>query len=164
MESSTDPTLADDEATLAGFAFDLAERIDAAIPRWVERSLRTTAGAGGGFLEPSDVARVAAATREIVMPELRRILAADVDEGAGSPLEALRGGVGPMTECLDRRGAARPPRDEFLERQYPGDPYGLGPASFADVDPDLHEPGLMWGAARAHVHLRRRREAGESRG
>lgn len=158
MESPADPTLADDEGTLAVFASDLADGIDAAIPRWVERSLRVAAGAGGAFLEPSDVLTVAAATREVVMPELRRILAADVDADAGSPLEALRCGVGPMTACLDRRGAARPPRDEFLVRQYPSDPYGLGPASFADIDPGLHEPGLLWGAARAHVHLRRRRE------
>ena len=36
----------------------------------------------------------------------------------------------------------------------------VGPAAFSDVDEDLHEPGLVWGAARAHVHLRRRRESG----
>ena len=26
-----------------------------------------------------------------------------------------------------------------------------------DVDPSLHEPGLAWGAAKAHTHLARRR-------
>ncbi len=93
------------------------------------------------------------------MPEIRRVLRADVDTGAGSPLAALRNAVGPMTDLLDRWGAARPPRDEFLERQFPGDPYQLGPAAFSDVDEALHEPGLVWGAARAHVHLRRRRES-----
>ncbi len=33
--------------------------------------------------------------------------------------------------------------------------------SFADLDPALHEPGLVWGAAKAHVFLRHRREAGQ---
>jgi hypothetical protein len=48
-------------------------------------------------------------------------------------------------------------RDEFDERAFPEDLYALTPASFADVDPALHEPGLMWGAAKAHAHLVRRR-------
>ena len=155
MDAQPDATLADDEARLAAFATELANRIDAAIPRWVERSLREKGGVG--FVE-ADVVPVADATRDAIMPALRRILSADVDAGAGSPLAALRAGVGPMTERLTVWGAARPPRDEFQERQFPGDPYELGPAAFADVDPDLHEPGLVWGAARAHVHLRRRRE------
>jgi putative CocE/NonD family hydrolase len=43
---------------------------------------------------------------------------------------------------------------------FPDDAYDLGPASFADIDPSLHEPGLMWGAAKAHVHLARRRAEG----
>jgi hypothetical protein len=48
-------------------------------------------------------------------------------------------------------------RDEFLQTQFPDDVYDLGPAAFADLDPSLHEPGLIWGAAKAHVHLARRR-------
>ena len=35
------------------------------------------------------------------------------------------------------------------------DVYGLAPASFADVDQSLYEPGLEWGAAKAHAHLTR---------
>jgi hypothetical protein len=57
------------------------------------------------------------------------------------------------------RAAGVPPvrRDEFAEHAFPDDVYDLAPASFADVDPSLHEPGLVWGAAKAHVHLSRRR-------
>jgi hypothetical protein len=51
-------------------------------------------------------------------------------------------------------------RDEFSLRNFPDDVYDLTPASFADVDPELHEPGLLWGAAKAHVHLARRRREG----
>ena len=161
MDAQPEPTLADDEARLTAFSTDLADRIDDAIGRWVTRTLTLAAQAGGATVVPDDIPEVVTATRASVMPGLRRILDADVDAGAGSPLAALRAAVGPMTDVLDRWGVERPPRDEFLERQFPGDPYQLGPAAFADIDPELHEPGLVWGAARAHVHLRRRREAGD---
>ena len=44
---------------------------------------------------------------------------------------------------------------------FPDDVYDLAPATFDDVSPDLHDPGLRWGAAKAHVHLKRRRAAGQ---
>ncbi len=157
MDAQPEATLADDEAQLAAFALDLGDRIEAAIPDWVERSLRARGGAAFDAVAAADVA---AATAEEVMSPLRMVLAADVDRAAGSPLAALRTGVGPMTRCLDAWGVPRPMRDEFHQRQFPNDPFELGPAAFGEVDPSLHEPGLVWGAARAHVHLRRRREAG----
>ena len=159
MDAQSEPTLADDEARLDAFAAELVDRVDARLDDWVRRSLVASAAAGGVQVVAGDVDAVVADTRALVMPELRRVLSADVDAGAGNPLAALRAGVGPMTERLEAWGAAQPPRDEFLERQFPGDPYQLGPAAFSDVDPELHEPGVVWGAARAHVHLRRRREA-----
>jgi hypothetical protein len=48
-------------------------------------------------------------------------------------------------------------RDGAAERLFPDDVYDLTPASFADLDAAVHEPGLVWGAAKAHVILRRRR-------
>jgi hypothetical protein len=36
----------------------------------------------------------------------------------------------------------------------------LGPATWSDVHPDLQEPGLAWGAWKAMVVLRRRRDEG----
>ncbi|MEM8708015.1 MAG: hypothetical protein AAGE98_16240 [Actinomycetota bacterium] len=161
MDADSEPTLADDEARLTSFASGLADGVDLHLAGWVERSLVVAAAAGGVAVVSDVVPGVVERTRAAAMPELRRVLDADVDAGAGSPLAALRGAVGPMTEALDTWGAARPPRDEFLERQFPGDPYQLGPAAFSDIHPDLHEPGLVWGAARAHVHLRRRREHGD---
>jgi hypothetical protein len=38
--------------------------------------------------------------------------------------------------------------------------FGLGPASWTDVDPELHEPGITWGAWKAMTVLRRRRDEG----
>jgi len=46
-------------------------------------------------------------------------------------------------------------RDSFAEASFPDDDYDLAPASLADVDPDLLEPGLAWGAAKAMAHRRR---------
>ena len=63
---------------------------------------------------------------------------------------------------LREAGVEPAERDEFATRAFPDDAYDLAPASFADVHPSLHEPGLVWGAAKAHVHLRRRREAANS--
>ena len=63
------------------------------------------------------------------------------------------------TQVLDAEGVAPVARDPFAQRQTPDDAYDLTPASFADIDPGLAEPGLVWGAAKAHVHLARRRRA-----
>ncbi len=45
-------------------------------------------------------------------------------------------------------------------RAFPDDPFDLSPATFGDIDERLAEPGLRWGAAKAYVHLARRRAAG----
>jgi hypothetical protein len=47
-------------------------------------------------------------------------------------------------------------RDDAEARLHPDDVYGLVPAAFADLGPEVHDAGLVWGAAKAHVHLRRR--------
>jgi hypothetical protein len=39
--------------------------------------------------------------------------------------------------------------------------YGLSPATWTDVDPDLHEPGIVWGAWKAKTVLDRRAAASE---
>jgi hypothetical protein len=51
-------------------------------------------------------------------------------------------------------------RDAEAVRQFPADPYDLTPMTFADLDPELAEAGIAWGAAKAHVHLARRRTGG----
>jgi hypothetical protein len=46
-------------------------------------------------------------------------------------------------------------RDSFVERAFPEDAYGLAPASFGDLTPELQDAGLAWGAAKAFEHKRR---------
>ena len=149
-----DPTLADDEARLSDIATQLGQALVGSIGPWLEREGRTRLGRADPAL--NSAASDAAAA---LAPEIQRILHADVDSGAGSPLAAIRAATGALTTTLRALNAPLPVRDPFSAETFPDDVYDLGPAAFADIDEALHEPGLMWGAARAHVHLRRRREA-----
>jgi hypothetical protein len=153
-----------DEAQLRIYADVLADGIDAELGPWVERSVAVMADAWRPGLAGQlvDDARQAGerATAE-VGPQVRALLAADVDEQRGTPLALLRGAVRYPTEVLAAAGVAEVVRDEFAERAFPADVYGLAPASFADLGPALHEPGLAWGAAKAHVVLARRRAEGK---
>jgi hypothetical protein len=161
MATPDDP---DDAAALARYASDLADGIEQAIPGWVERSVRRVLSEQGIAVDDgraAAIARAAAAARDEGVARVRRLLSTDVDQQAGNPLAVLRALVPHPTAVLRAAGARPVARDGFSRRNFPDDDYDLTPASFADVDPALHEPGLVWGAAKAHVHLARRRRAGE---
>ena len=115
---------------------------------------------------PAEV-RVAAAdagqrAADEVGGEVRALLGTDVDEQRANPLAVLR-----AARALPHRGAATRPvclrssASEFDERAFPDDVYGLAPATWADLDPALQERGIVWGAAKAHVVLSRRRAEGK---
>jgi hypothetical protein len=152
-----------DAAALARYATALADGIDAAIPGWVERSVRRVLDAQGIAIDgglATEIAAAAERARAEGGPRVRRLLAADIDEQTGNPLSVLRSLVRHPTAVLRAAGARPVARDEFSERSFPDDAYDLSPASFADVDLALIDPGLVWGAAKAHVHLARRRREG----
>ncbi|MDQ2825886.1 MAG: hypothetical protein M3Y04_02780, partial [Actinomycetota bacterium] len=83
------------------------------------------------------------------------LLAADIDDQRTTPLALLRGAVRYPTAVLRAAGVAEVERDPIQARLLPDDPYDLSPATFADVDPSLAEPGMVWGAAKALAHRRR---------
>jgi hypothetical protein len=87
--------------------------------------------------------------------EMRALLAADIDDQRSTPLTLLRSAVRFPTEVLRSAGVPPVERDPIQARLLPDDLYDLSPASFADVDPSLAEPGLVWGAAKAMAHRRR---------
>lgn len=151
---TTEPTLADDEARLADIARHLEQALVHVIPEW----LRSAAAAICSTVDPAALDAAITQVMSNLEPELARVLHADVDAGVGSPLAAVRAATAPITAVLIGAGATPPARDEFDVRAFPNDLFALGPAAFADVHVSLHEPGLVWGAARAHIHLRRRRE------
>jgi len=136
----------------------LADAIDAALPGWVERSVARVMTAWKGELDDEVRAAAADAGRQAVAevgPQVRALLEADIDEQATTPLSLLRGAVRFPTAVLQAAGVPAVRRDEQQERLFPDDVYDLAPATFADVDPDLAEVGLAWGAAKAFVHLQR---------
>ncbi len=137
----------------------LADAVDVALPRWVERSVTRIMMAWQGG--PPDAAVVDAArdagrrAADEVGAEVRALLAADIDEQWTTPLSLLRAAVRYPTRVLEDAGVPPVERDPIQERLLPGDIYDLSPASFADVDPALAEPGMVWGAAKALAHRRR---------
>jgi hypothetical protein len=90
-----------------------------------------------------------------VGPQVRALVEADIDEQRTTPLSLLRGAVRYPTEVLRAAGAPPVDRDPIQARLLPDDVYDLSPATFADVDPALAEPGMLWGAAKALAHRRR---------
>jgi hypothetical protein len=148
---------------LAAHAAHLADGIVAALPAWVLASVTRVADAWrpglGAELAPAARAEGAEAAAT-VGARVRELLGRDVDDQATGPLALLRDAVPYPTRVLAAAGVPEVVRDEFAERAFPADVYGLAPASFADLDPDLREPGLIWGAAKAHVVLARRKAEG----
>jgi hypothetical protein len=143
---------------IEGHATALADAIEAALPGWVERSVHRVLVAATGQADPEVMAAAADAGRRAraeVAPQVRALLAADIDEQRTTPLSLVRGAVRYPTAVL--RAAGMPPtaRDEAQARLFPDDLYDLTPATFADVDPALAEVGIAWGAAKAYVHIRR---------
>lgn len=157
-----------DDDKLAEYAQQLADAIDGAVGSWIVRCVeqRLRAWQGGSDVDARVLAEARAAgeqARAELGPQLRKLLATDIDEQRLTPLTLLRRAVRYPTEVLRAAGVPPVVRDEFVERAFPDDVYDLSPATFADIDPALHEPGLVWGAAKAHVHLSRRK-AGRVRG
>jgi len=152
-----------DAAALAAYATALADAIGAAVVPWLVRvALQRCSDSGVAVddhrrSELDDVARRAGADGAA---EVRQLLSTDIDVQPTTPLAVLRASTRPVGDLLDRWGVPPTPRDEFEERAFPWDRHALVPASFADIDESLLEPSLVWGAAKAHVHLRRRRGEG----
>jgi hypothetical protein len=146
-----------DEA-LRRYATALADAVDQAIPGWVEWVARAVLAVQGVAVDAAVAARLeeaARAARDTGSPRVRALLETDIDLQRTTPLALLRDLVRFPTEVLRSAGARPVPRDDFRQRSFPDDVYDLAPASFADVDPALHEPGLAWGAAKAYVHIQR---------
>jgi hypothetical protein len=153
----------DDALALARYASALADGLVASLPGWVERRMLDRVVAFRGVATDAEREDAKATGRRVAdeaEPLLRRLLTSDVDEQSTTPLEVVRATLHLPTDALRAMGIPPVRRDEFEARQFPHDDYDLVPRSIADIDAGLQEPALTWGAAKAHVHLKRRR-AGE---
>jgi hypothetical protein len=136
----------------------LADAIEAALPSWVERSVARVMTAWKGEVDDDVCGAAADAGRQAVTdvgPQVRALLAADIDDQHTTPLSLVRGAVRYPTAVLRDAGVPPVARDEQQERLFPDDVYDLAPATFADVDAALGEVGMAWGAAKAFEHLQR---------
>jgi hypothetical protein len=145
-----------DEAKIAAYARNLADGIEAALPGWVVRCVEQR---DPGLRAEAEEAGERARTE--IGPQVRQLLATDVDRQWTSPLDLLRRAVAYPTGVLRRAGVPPVARDSFAEQMFPEDVYDLAPASFADLDAGLSEAGIEWGAAKAHVVLSRRHAEGK---
>src|SRR5690606_30886508 len=113
-----------DEARLVDYATVLADAIEVALPRWVERSVERVCIDARRPLDPA--LRGAAADagrrcRDEVGPAVRSLLLTDVDEQRSTPLAVLRAAVRFPTEVLVSAGVPAVERDEFEVRAHPDD-------------------------------------------
>jgi len=143
----------EDDAALAERGVRLADAVAAALPAWVDRSLRQRAP----DVTAEVVAAVAVEVEAEVLPPLRALLARDVDQQGESPLAVVRRAAATLSGALDAMGVPPPVRDDHQRRLFPDDDHDLVPATFADLSEDAGRAGIEWGASKAFVHRRRHR-------
>lgn len=152
--------MSDDDAALARHGDELVRAIDAAIGEWVRSSVESVLRAQHREIDDHIRALTVAAARDAardVGDRLHELLSRDVGQQTQNPLAILRSAVTYPTSVLRAAGAQPVTREEFDRHAFPDDEFGLTPAAFADLGPAVHEAGMAWGAAKAFVHLRRRR-------
>lgn len=138
---------------------DAARRVT---PRWLERVTLAAAARGGVILTPNDdeLSTVVAVAAAQLVTDLAALLAIDVDEQRTNPLSLFRQATAGPTAFLLARGARPPAPERFVQEHFPHDVFHIGPAAWTDIDAELHEPGITWGAWKAMTVLRRRRDEG----
>jgi hypothetical protein len=152
--------MTDDDAALARYGDGLVRAVESAVGEWVQASVGKVLRAQGRSIDDETAALIRTAGNDAtvsVVAQLRAVLAQDIDEQRQNPLSILRSAVRYPTQVLLAVGARPVERDEFDERAFPDDVFALTPAAFSDFGPGVHDAGITWGAAKAHVHLQRRR-------
>jgi hypothetical protein len=150
----------DPDAVLAAAGAALADAVVAAVPGWVERRVRDLLVAFHGSTAAAALEQAREAGRravEEIEPELRRLLATDVDRQWANPLALVRQAVRFPAEVLAAAGVPPVVREQYDEAHFPDDVYGLTPRTFTDLDPSLHDVALFWGAAKARASMVRHR-------
>ena len=150
----------DDEAALARYGDELVRAVDGSIGAWLRSCVESVLASQQRAIDDHARSLIAVAERDAsrdIGDRLRDLLARDIDEQSQNPLSILRSAVSYPTKVLRDLGAQPVERDEFDTHAFPDDEFGLTPAAFADLGPAVHEAGMAWGAAKAFVHLQRRR-------
>jgi hypothetical protein len=134
---------------------ELVEGVVVALPGWVERCVErhTPPAAGSGVVAAALIVTAADQAQDEGRAQLSAAVAREPGVDAGpAPLQVLRSLVRHPTTVLLALGVPAIARDPFERDAFPDDVYGLSPATWADIDPALQDPGLAWGAATAYLH------------
>ena len=138
----------------------LLETSDEVVTKWVERLIQRHCDEQK-FSDPrvgelciSVIAQVSTEVHD----NLVELLSRDVFEQRTTPLAIFRQATRPITELLSNLGCSPVSRDEFNERSFPEDVYGLSPATWIDIDEALVEPGIEWGAWKAATIMMRKKD------
>ena len=165
--SPVDDDRADDErrgrALLREASDAILVGVERELPGWVERSVTYILGAWDRTppdkrerAERDAVAAGRAATERIVA-ELRALFALDAEEQRSTPLEIVRHAYREPTVVLAAAQVPPVERDDFAERAWPDDTYGLVVHGLGDLgDEELAPLQMAWGMAKVKV-LRARR-------
>ena len=135
------------------------------VPRWAQSQVTRLLDAWGragpetrarAETQASDAGEAAARR---VAAALRELFAIEPELQTATPLEIVRSVYREPTEVLAAAGVPHIRRDEFDERAWPDDVYGLVPRTLGDLgEPELAPLHLAWGMAKATV-VRARRAA-----
>ena len=137
--------------------------VEQQVPGWVQTQIERLLDAWGRAPEEARVraeaqsadAGIAAARR--IVDELRALFAVAPVQQQATPLEIVRTAYREPTAVLAAAGVPPIVRDEFDERAWPDDVYGLVPRTLGDLgDPELAPLHLAWGMAKATVIRDRR--------
>jgi hypothetical protein len=135
----------------------LCDEVESVLPAWVRRCVESR---WNGDIPDVEFNRAVEETTAAVVPRLRALLLADVDDQRGTPLTILRQAIRFPTAVLRHLGASPVDRDPFAVNAFPDDVFNLSPAAWADVDERLAEPGLRWSVAKAFEYKRRHQTPG----
>jgi hypothetical protein len=124
----------------------LFDALAIAVPAWASRICAARGVDAGG---------VGPAAWAVVAGPLAVSLDLDLPVPQPNPLAVLRRAVSAPTSVLRAAGVALPARDEFSIRRSPDDVYDIEPATWSDFGDEVHELGIVWGAAKTMQHLRR---------
>lgn len=132
--------------------------VERELPGWTRAQIGRVADAWAR-LTADERARLDAATAEVarattarVVGDLRALLAAPAVEQRATPLQVVRTAFREPTALLASYGIPPVTRDEFDERAWPDDRYGMLPRTLGDLgDPELGPLLLAWGMAKTAV-------------
>jgi hypothetical protein len=132
--------------------------VERELPGWVQREVGRILDAWGRLdtltrtraEQQAETAGAEAACR--VGAGLRALLAEDPARQRTTPLEIVRTASREPTAVLAAAGIPPVARDEFDERAWPDDRYGLVPRDLGELgDPELAPLHLAWGLAKSRV-------------